>query len=88
MAIVTAGEIIHSPVTLSVVGELSPQDQRGRYMGFFGLSETMGIALGPLLGGVLLDAFPLNLELVWGPIASMALIAALGYYWWSRRFRS
>jgi len=41
MATVTAGEIIHTPITLSVVGELSPPGQRGRYMGFFGLSETL-----------------------------------------------
>jgi len=87
MAIITAGEIIHSPVTLSVIGELSPQDQRGRYMGFYGLSETIGIAMGPLLGGILLDAFPSDLKLVWAPIASIALIAAIGYYWWARRFR-
>jgi MFS family permease len=87
MAIITTGEIIHSPVTLSVIGELSPQDQRGRYMGFFGLSETIGIAMGPLLGGILLDAFPSDLRLVWAPIASIALIAAIGYYWWARRFR-
>jgi len=87
MAIITAGEIIHSPVTLSVIGELSPQDQRGRYMGFYGLSETIGIAMGPLLGGILLDAFPFDLKLVWAPIASIALIAAIGYYWWARRFR-
>ena len=87
MAIVTAGEIIYHPVTLSVIGELSPQDQRGRYMGFFGLSETIGMAMGPLLGGLLLDAFPSDLRLVWAPIASIALIAAMGYYWWARRFR-
>jgi MFS family permease len=87
MAIVTIGEIIHSPVTLSVIGELSPQDQRGRYMGLFGLSETAGIAVGPLLGGILLDAFPFDLRLVWAPIALVALIAAVGYYWWARRFR-
>jgi len=87
MAIITAGEIIHSPVTLSVIGELSPQDQRGRYMGFYGLSETIGIAMGPLLGGLLLDAFPFDLKLVWAPIALIALIAAMGYYWWARRFR-
>jgi MFS family permease len=87
MAIITAGEIIHSPVTLSVIGELSPQDQKGRYMGLFGLSETAGIAMGPLLGGTLLDAFPFDLRLVWAPIALLALIAAMGYYWWARRFR-
>jgi MFS family permease len=88
MAIITTGEIIHSPVTLSVIGELAPQDQRGRYMGFFGLSETIGIATGPLVGGILLDAFPSNLKLVWAPIASIALVAALGYYWWARRSRA
>ncbi len=88
MAVITAGEIIYSPVTLTVIGELSPQEQRGRYMGVFGLSETVGMAMGPLLGGALLDAFPLDLRLVWAPIASIALIAAVGYYWWARRFRS
>jgi predicted MFS family arabinose efflux permease len=86
MAIITTGEITLSPVLLSVVGELSPEDQRGRYMGLFGLSETIGVATGPLLGGILLDAFPLDLRLVWAPIASVALIAAMGYYWWARRF--
>jgi MFS family permease len=87
MAIVTTGEIIHSPVTLSVIGELAPQDQRGRYMGFYGLSETIGIAMGPLVGGILLDAFPSDLRLVWAPIGMIALVAAIGYYWWARRFR-
>jgi len=87
MVVITTGEIIHSPVTLSVIGEVCPQDQRGRYMGLFGLSETVGIAMGPLVGGVLLDAFPSDLRLVWAPIGLLAFIAALGYYWWARRFR-
>ncbi|MFW6102560.1 MAG: MFS transporter, partial [Chloroflexota bacterium] len=60
MAIITAGEIIHAPVTLSVIGELSPRDQRGRYMGIYGLSETIGISMGPLVGGILLDTFPVD----------------------------
>jgi len=88
MAVITGGEIIHAPVSLSVIGELSPEDQRGRYMGLFGLSQTIGIAVGPLLGGVLIDAFPFNPELIWAPVALIALIAAVGYYWWGRRFRS
>ena len=87
MAVITGGEIIHAPVSLSVIGELSPEDQRGRYMGLFGLSQTIGIAVGPLLGGILLDAFPSDLKLVWAPIALIALIAAVGYRWWGRRFR-
>jgi MFS family permease len=88
MAIITTGEIIHAPITLAVIGELSPQDQRGRYMGSYGLSQTLGISIGPLVGGILIDAFPSDVRLVWAPIAFIALIAALGYYWWARRFRS
>ena len=86
MAIITTGEIIHAPVTLSVIGELSPEDQRGRYMGLFGLSQTIGIAFGPLFGGILLDAFPSDPKLVWAPIALVALISAIGYFLWARRF--
>jgi predicted MFS family arabinose efflux permease len=88
MAVITGGEIIHAPVSLAVIGELSPQDQRGQYMGLYGLSQTMGMAIGPLIGGVLIDAFPFNPELVWAPIALIAFIAAVGYYLWGRRFRS
>jgi MFS family permease len=87
MAVITGGEIIHAPVSLSVIGELSPEDKRGRYMGLFGLSQTIGIAVGPLIGGVLIDTFPFNHELIWAPIALVAFIAAIGYYWWGRRFR-
>jgi MFS family permease len=78
--------MIFSPVALSVIGELSPENQRGRYMGLFGLSQTIGIAMGPLIGGVLIDAFSPDARLVWAPIGLVALIAAIGYYWWDRRF--
>ena len=87
MAVITGGEIIHAPISLSVIGELSPQDQRGQYMGLYGLSQTIGMAIGPLFGGVLIDAFPFNPELIWAPIALIAFIAVIGYYYWARRFR-
>jgi len=84
MVVITTGEIIFSPVATSVVGELAPQDQRGRYMGFFGWSETLGMSFAPLVGGVLLDVFPTNPGLVWGTIAILAFVAAIGFYWWGR----
>jgi MFS family permease len=67
--IVTAGEMVFAPLTLSVVAESSSSDWRGRYMGFFGLSQTLGLAFGPLLGGVLLDVFPNEPLFVWGIIS-------------------
>lgn len=88
IVIVTTGEIIFSPVATAVVGELAPHDKRGRYMGFFGWSETIGMSLAPLAGGILLDTFTDTPNLVWVPIAAFGFIAAAGFFWWGRRVRS
>lgn len=80
MVILTVGEIIFSPVALSVVGELSPEKYRGRYMGFYELSHTLGFTAGPLLGGILLDSFPTDSWPIWGIIAFIALLAGTGFY--------
>jgi len=83
MAVVTLGEITIAPTTLAVVGEMSPATWRGRYMGFYGLSETLGVSMGPLLGGILLDDFPTGRVSIWGVIAGVALLAALGFTLWN-----
>ncbi|MBI4284456.1 MAG: MFS transporter [Chloroflexi bacterium] len=85
MIIITVGEIIFSPVTLAAVGDLAPVKQRGHYMGLYGLSETLGISLGPMLGGVLLDAFPTNALPIWGVITLLAFAAAIGFGFWGGR---
>ena len=82
MVIITAGEIIFSPVSLSVVGALSPYDRRGRYMAFFGLSEGLGFSTASLLGGALLDVFPTKPTFIWGTIALLGLVAAIGFQRW------
>jgi MFS family permease len=87
MVIITIGEIIHAPTSLAVVGELAPNKHIGRYMGVFGLTQILGIAIGPLLGGVLLDAFPTDPLLIWGIISCLGVGAAVGYYWWHTRYR-
>jgi MFS family permease len=81
---ITMGEIVIAPTTLAVVGELSPTNWRGRYMGFFGLSETIGVSIGPLLGGILLDTFPRSSLGVWGIIGLAALISSFGFFFWGR----
>lgn len=83
MVLITAGEIVFAPTSSAVVGRMASTNWRGRYMGFFGLSETFGMALGPLLGGVLLDVFPRQGLFVWGPQAALAFVAAA----WFIRFK-
>ncbi len=88
MMIITLGEILFSPMSMAVVGELSPKNQRGRYQGFYGLAETLGISLGPTLGGALLDATaPDGTLSVWLPIASIIFMAGVAFYIWGRRLK-
>ena len=88
MAIITMGEVLFSPISMTVVAELSPRSWRGRYQGFYGLSETLGVSLGPTLGGLLLDSTAPDGRLaVWLPIASVIMFAGLAFYAWGKILR-
>lgn len=85
IVLVTFGEVVFSPLSSAVVAKAAPDNKRGRYMGFFGLSSTVGYSFAPLIGGVLLDAFPEQPILIWGTIALAGIIAAVGFYYWGRK---
>ena len=88
IVVVTFGEMLFAPTTLSVVADLAPPARRGRYMGAFGLAESFGWSAGPFLGGVLLDALPHSPATMWGIISSFAFVAALGFLIWGRKKRT
>ena len=52
MTIVTVGEIVVSPSVEALAANLAPAGLKGRYLGFQGLLQSLGQALGPLLGGL------------------------------------
>lgn len=54
-AIYTLGEMIMSPVQMTFIANLAPEHLRGTYMGAASLQWITGNALGPILGGILLD---------------------------------
>lgn len=86
MGIITLGEVIFSPISMTVVSEMSPANWRGRYQGFYGLAETLGISLGPTLGGALLDmTAPDGRLALWGPIAGIILFSGFAFYFWGKR---
>lgn len=79
MFVVTMGEIVTTPASMNLVSNFSGELDRGRYMGVFGLFNSFGWSIGPLVGGILLDLATGRPLLLWGAIAALALVAALGY---------
>jgi len=45
------------PIAQAYIGDLSPEGEEGRWMGYFNTAFFAGFGFGPLLGGVLTDTF-------------------------------
>ena len=48
------------PIALAYMGEITPEGKEGTYMGLFNLFFFGGLATGPILGGIVKDAFGLE----------------------------
>ena len=73
VAIVFAiGEIFHTVVLGPLVADMAPAHLLGRYLSLYGLTFTLSLALGPAIGGVLLQTLP---DAVWWGGAVAALLA-------------
>ncbi len=55
MAILTIGEMLIIPTSVSLVADMAPVTVRGRYMGVYGLTWGIAFGVGPMLGGYLND---------------------------------
>ncbi len=79
VVIITFGEMIISPSATALASYLAPENRKGRYLGFFGLTHTLGWSVGPFVGGVLLDVFPGRTVFIWIIITVLSVIAAWGF---------
>ncbi|HOP07072.1 MAG TPA: MFS transporter [candidate division Zixibacteria bacterium] len=77
--IVTFGEIVMSPPSLTLTSRLAPEGRMGRYMGIYGFFVASGWSFGPLFGGYILDHFGQSPALAWALISSLALVSGIGY---------
>ena len=55
MVILTIGEMLIIPTSVSLVADTAPVTMRGRYMGVYGLTWGIAFGVGPILGGYLND---------------------------------
>ena len=78
VAVWTLGEMIHAPLTMTIVGDLAPPAMRGRYMGIMGTSFAAAMTLGAPAGGVLLDSF--GASAVWIACMGSCLLASCCFW--------
>jgi MFS transporter, DHA1 family, multidrug resistance protein len=45
------------PIIMAYIGDLTPPGQEGSYMGVYSMSMFLGMAAGPVLGGIIVDRF-------------------------------
>jgi MFS family permease len=76
MAILTLGELLLVPTATALAANLAPPEMRGRYMGVFGLTWSIGFGVAPVIGGVLNDQVaPVA---IWVGGLALGFAAALG----------
>jgi MFS family permease len=77
MVVLTLGEMVLVPTGTTLTANLAPADQRGRYMGVYSLTWSLGIGLGPAIGGFLSDQIaPVA---IWYGGLAFGLVAALAF---------
>ncbi len=73
------GAAMIMPATLAIITNVFPREERGKAIGMWGAMNGAGVALGPILGGVLIEHFDWSaIFLINIPIAVIAIVA--GYF--------
>jgi MFS family permease len=84
MIIATVAEMVWAPAGSTMRANLAPEDKRGRYFGFAGLFSSLGVALGPLTGGILMDSFTDVMPLIWVLVSGMFLACGVAFLLFNR----
>lgn len=72
------GAALIMPATLSIITNVFPREERGRAIGVWAGTAALGIGLGPLAGGLLLEVFSWNsVFLINVPVAVVALLLGI-----------
>jgi MFS family permease len=71
--VITSAEVLFAPAHQTAIAEVADPAHRGRAFGVVGFAQLIGVAIGPLVGGVLLDTIGARHHVV-----MWALIAGLG----------
>lgn len=78
MLIITVGEMIVMPVSQALAAQFAPEQMRGRYMAFFGISWIVPSIFGPSLSGLVLDG-PIP-QMLWYLSGLSCAVAIAGFF--------
>jgi MFS family permease len=79
MFVISVGELVSSPPSMNIVARMASPQNRGRYMSFSGVIGNTGFAVGPFVGGFLMDAFAMRIEMMWLSIGALAIVCVFGF---------
>ncbi len=72
------GASAHLPIAQAYLGDITPKGSEGKWMGYFNAVLFAGLGAGPLLGGVIADAFSMKASfLIMALLNILGLIATL-----------
>jgi len=63
------------PIAMAYIGDITPKDREGSYMGLFTVSLFLGFGIGPLFGGLIMDFFSMN-----AAFAAMGALCAIAFF--------
>ncbi len=76
MVILTIGEMFVWPAVPTVANMLAPEGRVGTYQGIVNSTATLGRAIGPVVGGVVVDLY--NMEAMFG-VMIVLLVVSFGF---------
>jgi MFS family permease len=74
----TLGEIAIASTTPALISRIAPPGQQGVYQGSYTMSWSIGILLGPVAGGYILQTF--GEHVLWSGCGTLGLLAAVGFW--------
>lgn len=75
---ITVGELIYMSIVSAIIADMSPEAERGLYMGFSGFIQSLGMGVGFFVGMWLLDVLP-ETRVLWLIFGVFGAVASLGY---------
>ena len=78
IVVITIGELIYMSIVSAIIADLSPDAERGLYMGFSGFTQSLGMGVGFIVGMLLLDLLP-EARFIWVILGVITSVGSLGY---------